>query len=190
MQRLIWTGAALAGTAALAFAAHAATGPAPADAVYLHGKVFTANAHDAIVRAFAVKDGKFVAVGADAAVQRYVGPKTKVVDLKGRFVSPGLTDDHFHNEGGGDGRWWTGWTRFAFHWEEMPGYLVLPITPSTSQLMDSIVGSSRLSALPAGTTTLPVLSFSSPVKTSKLPAMKAALAASASFLASSLTAGP
>ena len=103
MQRLIWTGAALAGTAALAFAAHAATGPAPADAVYLHGKVFTANAHDAIVRAFAVKDGKFVAVGADAAVQRYVGPKTKVVDLKGRFVSPGLTDDHFHNEGGGDG---------------------------------------------------------------------------------------
>ena len=72
--------------------------PAPADAVFVNGKVFTADAGDHVVQGFAVKGGRFVAVGTSAAVRAYVGPKTTVVDLKGRFVSPGLTDNHFHNQ--------------------------------------------------------------------------------------------
>jgi predicted amidohydrolase YtcJ len=103
MKRLIWAGAAIVGGAGLALAAQAAGTPAAADLVFINGKVFTADAHDTVHPAFAVRGDKFVAVGTNAAVRRYVGPKTKVVDLKGRFVSPGITDDHFHNEGGGAG---------------------------------------------------------------------------------------
>src|SRR5579863_4930828 len=83
-------------------AAHAQS-PAPADIVFINGKVFTADDGDHVVPGFAVTGDRFVATGSDDAVRRYVGPQTKVIDLKGRFVSPGITDDHFHNEGGGNG---------------------------------------------------------------------------------------
>jgi predicted amidohydrolase YtcJ len=80
-----------------------AQSPAPADIVFVNGKVFTADDGDHVVQGFAVAGDRFVAAGTDSDVRRYVGPQTKVVDLKGRFVSPGITDDHFHNEGGGPG---------------------------------------------------------------------------------------
>src|SRR5437016_6192204 len=51
----------------------------------------------------AVKDGRFIAVGSSQAVRAHVGPGSKVVDLSGRFVTPGLADGHLHNEGGGRG---------------------------------------------------------------------------------------
>lgn len=74
-----------------------------ADAVFLNGEIFTADAGDSVRQALALKDGRFLAVGDDREIRAYVGPKTRVVDLKGRFVSPGLADGHFHNEGGGQG---------------------------------------------------------------------------------------
>jgi predicted amidohydrolase YtcJ len=93
--------------AALAFAATsvawAAQAPAPAEIVFVNCKVFTADAHDRVFQGFAITGDRFVAIGTNAAVRRYVGARTRVIDLKGRFVSPGLTDDHFHNEGGGSG---------------------------------------------------------------------------------------
>src|SRR5579883_3133259 len=89
----------LLGAAAPAFAAD----PRPADVVYMNGKVFTANGRSAVVQAFAVKGERFVATGTSAQVHRYVGPATKVVDLAGHLVTPGLADGHFHNEGGGPG---------------------------------------------------------------------------------------
>jgi predicted amidohydrolase YtcJ len=88
---------------AAASAASAAQAPAPAEIVFVNGKVFTADARDRVVQGFAVTADRFVAIGTNDAVRRYVGPRTRVIDLKGRFVSPGLTDDHFHNEGGGPG---------------------------------------------------------------------------------------
>jgi predicted amidohydrolase YtcJ len=80
-----------------------AASPAPADIVFVNGKVFTADDADHVVQGFAVAGDRFVAAGTDSDVRRYVGPQTKVIDLKGHFVSPGITDDHFHNEGGGPG---------------------------------------------------------------------------------------
>ena len=77
--------------------------PVPADIVFVNGKVFTADDRDRVVQSFAISGDRFVAVGSDESVRRHVGPKTRVIDLKGRFVSPGITDDHFHNEGGGSG---------------------------------------------------------------------------------------
>src|ERR1700677_3420326 len=80
-----------------------AQAPTPADIVFVNGKVFTADEANHVVQGFAVAGDRFVAAGTDDAVRRYVGPQTRVIDLKGRFVSPGITDDHFHNEGGGPG---------------------------------------------------------------------------------------
>jgi predicted amidohydrolase YtcJ len=74
-----------------------------ADLVILHGKVFTADRRSSTAQGFAVKDGHFLAVGSDAAMRAFIGKTTKVIDLHGRFVSPGLADGHFHNEGGGPG---------------------------------------------------------------------------------------
>jgi predicted amidohydrolase YtcJ len=90
-------------TSSAARAQAQAESPAPADIVFVNGKVFTADAQDHVVQGFAVAGDRFVASGTDADVRKYVGPQTKVIDLKGRFVSPGITDDHFHNEGGGPG---------------------------------------------------------------------------------------
>src|SRR5215813_10052152 len=75
----------------------------PADTVFINGKVFTADSRSAIVQAFAVKDDRFVAAGSDAAIRAYQGGATKIVDLHGRLVVPGLADGHLHNEGGGPG---------------------------------------------------------------------------------------
>lgn len=88
---------------ATAAGAVCAAEPAPADIAFVNGKVFTADAQDHVIEAFAVAGERFVAAGTDADMRRHVGPRTRVIDLKGRFVSPGLTDDHFHNEGGGHG---------------------------------------------------------------------------------------
>ena len=74
-----------------------------ADLVFINGKVFTADDRSAIAEAFAVKDGRFIAVGTTAAMRAHAGPGAKVVDLNGCFVTPGLADAHLHNEGGGRG---------------------------------------------------------------------------------------
>jgi predicted amidohydrolase YtcJ len=77
--------------------------PVPADMVFLNGKIFTADPRSSTVEALAVKDGHFLAVGSTQALRRYIGGKTLIVDLHGHFVTPGLADGHFHNEGGGPG---------------------------------------------------------------------------------------
>ena len=68
----------------------------PADAVYTSAKVLTVDSGFSTAEAFAVTGGKFVAVGTKADIQRYVGNNTQVLDLKGRTVIPGLSDNHFH----------------------------------------------------------------------------------------------
>jgi predicted amidohydrolase YtcJ len=95
-----------AGVSALILAAlsGAAIGaPKSADAVYVNGKVFTADTQDHVVQGFAVSGDHFIAAGSTAEIRKFIGKGTRVVDLKGHFVSPGLADDHFHNEGGGSG---------------------------------------------------------------------------------------
>jgi predicted amidohydrolase YtcJ len=84
------------------FAATAALGQT-ADLVAVNGRVFTARVGVPLTQAFAVKDGRFIAVGPSAAMRARIGPDTKIIDLGGRFVVPGLADGHFHNEGGGAG---------------------------------------------------------------------------------------
>jgi len=67
-----------------------------ADTVLINGKVITVDPSDTIAQAVAVKDGLIQAVGGDEAIRALVGEKTKVVDLGGKAVTPGLVDPHNH----------------------------------------------------------------------------------------------
>jgi predicted amidohydrolase YtcJ len=51
--------------------------------------------------AIAIDDGRISYVGTDAGAKDYIGPNTKVVDLKGRMVLPGMQDVHIHPISGG-----------------------------------------------------------------------------------------
>jgi hypothetical protein len=79
------------------------SGTESADTVFRNGKVVTVDGSSSVVQAFAVRSGRFVALGSNDDVDGFVGSSTKVVDLGGRTVIPGLADAHMHNEGGGPG---------------------------------------------------------------------------------------
>ena len=72
-----------------------------ADIVFKNGNVYTANDKAPRAQALAVKADRIIFVGSNAAAQRYVGPNTRVVDLKGSTVLPGFTDAHQHLSGVG-----------------------------------------------------------------------------------------
>jgi predicted amidohydrolase YtcJ len=69
---------------------------APADRVLRNATVLTIDARDSIAQALAIHDGRIAAVGSDADVARLIGAQTKVSDLGGRTVMPGLIDGHAH----------------------------------------------------------------------------------------------
>src|SRR5882724_3039194 len=68
----------------------------PADRVYRNGAVFTADAQNSMAEAVAIRDGRIVYVGSNDGVAAFIGPATKVTDLKGGFLMPGLVDGHLH----------------------------------------------------------------------------------------------
>jgi hypothetical protein len=110
---------AVAALTALMVPASAASGPGPADSVLLNGAVLVF--HGVEVRpgsghrpaaesgnplwgrptpefqeAVAISRGHIVFVGSTAKARAYIGPGTKVYDLGGRMVMPGIVDGHFH----------------------------------------------------------------------------------------------
>src|SRR3954452_8065812 len=84
-------------------AAAPAPAASPADTVLRNGYVYTVDAHDSVKQAVAVRDGKIVFAGSNRDVRRFIGPRTKVRDVGGRMVMPGLQDGHMHPLGGGAG---------------------------------------------------------------------------------------
>jgi len=68
---------------------------APADAVFLHGNIYTGIPGQR-AQAIAVRGDRIVAVGSDAEIQKLEGKHTQVVDLGGHFVLPGFNDAHVH----------------------------------------------------------------------------------------------
>lgn len=66
------------------------------DVIYYNAKIATLDAGGSTAAAVAVKDGKFLKVGATGEVEKLAGPATKMVDLAGKTVVPGLIDAHCH----------------------------------------------------------------------------------------------
>ncbi|HEX8891291.1 MAG TPA: amidohydrolase [Pyrinomonadaceae bacterium] len=67
-----------------------------ADIVFENGNIYTANDHQPQAEAVAVKAGRIIFVGSNSDAKKYEGKQTRVVDLKGETVLPGLTDAHYH----------------------------------------------------------------------------------------------
>ncbi len=67
-----------------------------ADLVVLNAKAATVLNENEFVEAFAVKDGKFIAVGNNAQIEQFRGNTTQVIDAQGKTVIPGLNDSHTH----------------------------------------------------------------------------------------------
>jgi predicted amidohydrolase YtcJ len=94
----------LAFTAApLSFGVAAAQVPQPpalvlhyADTVIVNGKIATVDPAFRFVEALAIRDGRILAAGSRADVERLAGPGTKRIDAGGRTVVPGLVDTHAH----------------------------------------------------------------------------------------------
>lgn len=71
------------------------------DVVLFHGKVFTGEPEHPYAEAVAIHGDKIVAVGNRGDVSKAVASDTRFIDLKGRFLMPGLIDSHCHAVGGG-----------------------------------------------------------------------------------------
>jgi hypothetical protein len=67
-----------------------------ADTILINGKVITVDSKDSTAQAIAVKDGLIQAVGTTAAIRALAGSETKIIDLGGKAVTPGLVDPHNH----------------------------------------------------------------------------------------------
>jgi predicted amidohydrolase YtcJ len=68
----------------------------PADLLLINGKIITQDAASSVAEALAVEDGHISATGSSEQLRKLAGPSTKVIDLGGRTVIPGLIDSHIH----------------------------------------------------------------------------------------------
>jgi len=91
---------ALAGAALLL--AGCTEAPAPADLILRNGRIVTLDPARAEVAALAAREGRIVAVGDDAEIDRFRGASTRVIDLAGRLAVPGFIEGHGHFVGLGE----------------------------------------------------------------------------------------
>lgn len=67
-----------------------------ADTILVNGKILTVDDRFTVAQAVAIQGQRIVAVGKNADIRKRAGKDTKVVDLKGKTVIPGLIDNHSH----------------------------------------------------------------------------------------------
>ncbi len=75
----------------------------PADLVLLNGKIWTVNDRQPEAEAVACLGNRIMAVGSTKDIRKWIGAKTKVIDLQGKRVVPGFNDSHVHFLDGGRG---------------------------------------------------------------------------------------
>jgi len=68
----------------------------PPDVIFHSGQVWTGDEPTAYAEAVAVRDNVITAVGSDTEIMPLAGDATRMVDLDGRFLSPGFIDNHTH----------------------------------------------------------------------------------------------
>ena len=72
-----------------------------ASLILIHGRIWTGVRAEPEAQAVACLGDRIVAVGPDAGIERWRGPRTQVIDLAGRRVVPGFNDSHVHFFPGG-----------------------------------------------------------------------------------------
>jgi predicted amidohydrolase YtcJ len=73
----------------------ASTAP-PAEVVLRNAHIITVDGRGSIAQAIAIAAGKILAVGTDADMTKHIVPPTRLLDMKGRTIAPGLIDGHAH----------------------------------------------------------------------------------------------
>ena len=68
-----------------------------ADTVFTNGFVYTVDSINSKAEAVAIKDKSIIFIGDNDSVQKYIGEKTKVINLNGKMVLPGFVDAHCHS---------------------------------------------------------------------------------------------
>lgn len=109
-----------------------------ADLVLRSATVLTMDPADTRARAVAVRDGIIVGVGADHDVESLIGPGTRVIDGRGKTVTPGFIDSHTHNV-------FVGEFRYRLDQLNLPAQL----TPTVEALLAQV--KARAARTPAGT---------------------------------------
>lgn len=72
-----------------------------ADVIFKNATIWTLDSQKPNAEGVAVLNGKILAVGTNAEVDRLAGPKTEIVDVKAKLLLPGFIDDHTHFMSGG-----------------------------------------------------------------------------------------
>ncbi len=67
-----------------------------ATAVYLNGNIYTVDKNFSVAQALVVKNDKLIYVGTNEVAEKFITPSTKVVDLEGKTILPGLIEGHTH----------------------------------------------------------------------------------------------
>src|SRR6266498_4902698 len=72
--------------------------PVFADLILLNGKIITVDQNFTIAEAVAIKKDKIIAIGSNKEIRKLATKQTKIIDLAGKTVIPGLIDAHTHPE--------------------------------------------------------------------------------------------
>ncbi|PHQ82708.1 MAG: amidohydrolase [Phycisphaera sp.] len=83
----------------LALTLAASSAAAQPDSIFVNARVYTVDEAFSVAEAFAVEDGMFAAVGSEEEIRALAADSTKVIDLGGMTVLPGLIDAHGHMAG-------------------------------------------------------------------------------------------
>src|SRR5271167_2467095 len=67
-----------------------------ADTILVNGKVVTLDGRSSVVQGLAIRDGRVLETGTTEDMRKRSDSHTKVIDLGGRTVIPGLMDSHIH----------------------------------------------------------------------------------------------
>lgn len=73
----------------------------PVELVLTNGVIYTVDENQSLAEAMAISDGRIKYVGTSACIKKYINSKTRVIDLAGKFIMPGLVDIHVHAFHGG-----------------------------------------------------------------------------------------
>ena len=102
MNRILYAALIVIGAAEIIAQAPLPRAPAP-DLILVNGRVITVDRSFTIAEGVAIAGDRIMTIGNEDQLRALSGPATRIVDLKGNTVIPGLMDNHLHGAGGGSG---------------------------------------------------------------------------------------